>query len=74
MSFQMVLLPIVGYRFITAVLELCHSRWFYYFSALFLTAHTVLELCHSRWFYYPQANRHVVEEFWNYVIPDGSTT
>ena len=35
-----------------AVLELCHSRWFYYFSLHAAYGAIVLELCHSRWFYY----------------------
>ena len=52
-------------RAISAVLELCHSRWFYYFSASHFSKRLVLELCHSRWFYYEiktiLANDHVLE-------------
>ena len=35
------------------VLELCHSRWFYYLYPAVDVMQEVLELCHSRWFYYP---------------------
>ena len=35
------------------VLELCHSRWFYYLWQRDAKKRLVLELCHSRWFYYP---------------------
>ena len=35
-----------------SVLELCHSRWFYYPYCIASFAVLVLELCHSRWFYY----------------------
>ena len=34
------------------VLELCHSRWFYYERVRVMKKYKVLELCHSRWFYY----------------------
>ena len=34
------------------VLELCHSRWFYYYTFAPDSMTCVLELCHSRWFYY----------------------
>ena len=34
------------------VLELCHSRWFYYYEYYPIAIYQVLELCHSRWFYY----------------------
>ena len=34
------------------VLELCHSRWFYYQQVVRFLHFAVLELCHSRWFYY----------------------
>ena len=37
------------------VLELCHSRWFYYCKSSLCTVDIVLELCHSRWFYYCQS-------------------
>ena len=38
--------------FSSEVLELCHSRWFYYRWNFWLPSTGVLELCHSRWFYY----------------------
>ena len=56
------------------VLELCHSRWFYYFGAVAAWCSAVLELCHSRWFYYFTLISPFSMLFWNYVIPDGSTT
>ena len=37
------------------VLELCHSRWFYYAARMRSSGEEVLELCHSRWFYYDTA-------------------
>ena len=52
MSFQMVLLPQVPADIQARVLELCHSRWFYYAEFLRARIDKVLELCHSRWFYY----------------------
>ena len=52
MSFQMVLLLVDGGQHLRQVLELCHSRWFYYHKSLLTSKHV----------------------FWNYVIPDGSTT
>ena len=52
MSFQMVLLPPPFATRTASVLELCHSRWFYYRPRK-----------SSQW-----------SMFWNYVIPDGSTT
>ena len=78
------------------VLELCHSRWFYYAIQICPALAAVLELCHSRWFYYPLVASSASSGFgtmsfqmvllpvapfdvgrgvfWNYVIPDGSTT
>ena len=56
------------------VLELCHSRWFYYIVEWPPCCKFVLELCHSRWFYYPMLRTVTLFAFWNYVIPDGSTT
>ena len=56
------------------VLELCHSRWFYYASSARSRSKAVLELCHSRWFYYLCVRHRHLFRFWNYVIPDGSTT
>ena len=52
MSFQMVLLPQVPADIQARVLELCHSRWFYYQQVVRFLHFAVLELCHSRWFYY----------------------
>ena len=57
-----------------SVLELCHSRWFYYNFVGGHGVNFVLELCHSRWFYYTTELLHGRRLFWNYVIPDGSTT
>ena len=66
------------YRFVVfkhlRVLELCHSRWFYYNFVGGHGVNFVLELCHSRWFYYTTELLHGRRLFWNYVIPDGSTT
>ena len=55
MSFQMVLLLLCGFLSRRLVLELCHSRWFYYCKSSLCTVDIVLELCHSRWFYYCQS-------------------
>ncbi len=52
MSFQMVLLPAAPAPCRRVVLELCHSRWFYYNACELCGKKEVLELCHSRWFYY----------------------
>ena len=56
MSFQMVLLLLCGFLSRRLVLELCHSRWFYYCQSMQRLPNPVLELCHSRWFYYYQAD------------------
>ena len=96
MSFQMVLLHLSTLRQTVLVLELCHSRWFYYPGGRSHHGGNVLELCHSRWFYYTLYPHKVIQNvlelchsrwfyylsrctnsgtlFWNYVIPDGSTT
>ena len=52
MSFQMVLLLVPCLKQFSRVLELCHSRWFYYRTCSSMPGCFVLELCHSRWFYY----------------------
>ena len=52
MSFQMVLLHVLSIYCCRCVLELCHSRWFYYGALRCPVQWYVLELCHSRWFYY----------------------
>ena len=44
------------------VLELCHSRWFYYTSPALNGCASVLELCHSRWFYYA-VDRHGITHY-----------
>ena len=61
MSFQMVLLLAVARHDVAVVLELCHSRWFYYGLRHFRRRMSVLELCHSRWFYY-RCSRHGEKE------------
>ena len=60
MSCQMVLLLAGAIRRHNYVLELCHSRWFYYHQLGGSSNRPVLELCHSRWFYYPSSPRFAI--------------
>ena len=75
MSFQMVLLHISSILISHRVLELCHSRWFYYFAQAadelskgFGTMSFQMVLLLNVYEITPDGR------FWNYVIPDGSTT
>ena len=60
MSFQMVLLLFMVLVLLSWVLELCHSRWFYYLLHQRSLLIGVLELCHSRWFYYTAVAQHTL--------------
>ena len=51
-----------GFPPCASVLELCHSRWFYYRQHRRQHHQEVLELCHSRWFYYHPSPRSAIRQ------------
>ncbi len=74
MSFQMVLLPTQPSSSMLSSFGTMSFQMVLLLVNLVVAGGQVLELCHSRWFYYRAGHRACVYAFWNYVIPDGSTT
>ena len=74
MSFQMVLLQDRNVRIAEAGFGTMSFQMVLLHIRRELHGREVLELCHSRWFYYIACGASDFFQFWNYVIPDGSTT